>query len=91
MTDTDKDKETRKKIGEILRLIRQAFKLTQDEAAKKANISRSTLIAIEKGDSTNNSSILAMIAWFLLNANPVIKLLIETFDLTALVNKLNKK
>lgn len=55
------DHEILRSIGERLRALREARGLTQAEAAKRADLARSTVVEVERGDNTTLQTVIRLL------------------------------
>ena len=84
------NKEIQKQLSEVLRALRKLSNMSQEELAKKAGVSRQTIIGIEKGDNVSVSAIMAVVGVFMLVTSPFVSGFIASVGLPVLIDKLLK-
>lgn len=55
------DREILRSIGERLRALRKARGLSQAEAAERADLARSTVVEVERGDNTTLQTVIRLL------------------------------
>jgi transcriptional regulator with XRE-family HTH domain len=55
------DREILRSIGERLRALRKARDLSQAEAAERADLARSTVVEVERGDNTTLQTVIRLL------------------------------